>query len=125
MAGFNEIQLGRYGIDRVNGEITVRNIIAGVGLEEESELFDLVGIGPILGRDVIRAIGETQICMDDSTMLFPFKTSPLPAYGRNLLYNSHVKAAANGESLRFLFDTGNASNNACYLYAAYYNSHQK
>jgi hypothetical protein len=48
------------------GEITVRNIVAGVGLEEESELFDLVGIGPILGRDVIAAIGETQICMDDS-----------------------------------------------------------
>ena len=46
------------------GEITVRNIIAGVGLEKESELLDLVGVGPILGRDVITAIGEIQICMD-------------------------------------------------------------
>ena len=107
------------------GEITVRNIVAGVGLEEESELFDLVGIGPILGRDVIAAIGETQICMDDSILLFPIKTSPLPAYGRNMLYNSHVKATAGGECLRFLFDTGNASNNACYLYAAYCNSHRE
>ena len=107
------------------GEITVRNIMAGVGLQEESELFELVGIGPILGLDVIRAIGETQICMDDSTILFPVEPSPLPAYGRNLLYNSHVKAAANGENFRFLFDTGNASNNACYLYAAYYNSHRE
>lgn len=107
------------------GEITVRNIIAGVGLEEESELLDLVGVGPILGRDVISAIGETQICMDDSTMLFPVETSPLPASGRNLLYNSDVEATAGGESLRFLFDTGNASNNACYLYAAYYNSHRE
>lgn len=107
------------------GEITVRNIVAGVGLEKESELLDLVGVGPILGRDVITAIGETQICMDDSTMLFPIETSPLPAYGRNMLYNSHVEASANGESLRFLFDTGNANNNACYLYAAYYNSHRE
>ena len=107
------------------GEITVRNIVAGVGLEKESELLDLVGVGPILGRDVISAIGETQICMDDSTMLFPFKTSQLPAYGRNMLYNSHVEATAGGESLRFLFDTGNASNNTCYLYAAYYNSHRE
>ena len=100
------------------GEITVRNIVAGVGLEEEIELFDLVGIGPILGRDVIAAIGETQICMDDSILLFPIKTSPLPAYGRNMLYNSHVEATADGEKLRLLFDTGNASNNACYLSAA-------
>lgn len=107
------------------GEITIRNIIAGVGLEKESELLDLVGVGPILGRDVITAIGETQICMDDSTMIFPFKTSPLPAYGRNILYNSHVEATIDGENLRFLFDTGNASNNACYLYAAYYNSHRE
>ena len=97
------------------GEITVRNIVAGVGLEKESELLELVGVGPILGRDVITAIGETQICMDDSTMLFPIETSPLPAYGRNMLYNSHVEASANGESLRFLFDTGNANNNTCYL----------
>ena len=107
------------------GEITVRNIVAGVGFEKESELLDLVGVGPILGRDVITAIGETQICMDDSTMLFPFKTSPLPAYGRNMLYNSHVEATADGEKLRFLFDTGNANNNACYLYAAYYNTHRE
>ena len=107
------------------GEITVRNIVAGVGLEKESELLELVGVGPILGRDVITAIGETQICMDDSTMLFPIETSPLPAYGRNMLYNSHVEASANGESLRFLFDTGNANNNTCYLYAAYYNSHRE
>ena len=107
------------------GEITVRNIVAGVGLEKESELLDLVGVGPILGRDVITAIGETQICMDDSTMLFPLKTSPLPAYGRNMLYNSHVEATADGEKLRFLFDTGNANNNACYLYAAYYNTHRE
>ena len=107
------------------GEITVRNIVAGVGLEKENEFLDLVGVGPILGRDVITAIGETQICMDDSTMLFPFKTTPLPAYGRNMLYNSHVEATADGESLRFLFDTGNASNNACYLYAVYYNNHRK
>lgn len=107
------------------GEITVRNIVAGVGLEKESELLDLVGVGPILGRDVISAIGETQICMEDSTMLFPFKTSQLPAYGRNMLYNSHVESTAGGESLRFLFDTGNASNNTCYLYAAYYNSHRE
>ena len=106
------------------GEITVRNIVAGVGLEKESELLDLVGVGPILGRDVIAAIGETQICIDDSTMLFPIQTSPLPAYGRNMLYNSHVEATADGESLRFIFDTGNTSNNACYLYAAYYNSHR-
>ncbi len=107
------------------GEITVRNIVAGVGLEKESELLDLVGVGPILGRDVITAIGETQICMDDSTMLFPLKTSPLPVFGRNMLYNSHVEATADGEKLRFLFDTGNASNNACYLYAAYYNTHHE
>ena len=107
------------------GEITVRNIVAGVGFEKESELLDLVGVGPILGRDVITAIGETQICMDDCTMLFPLKTSPLPAYGRNMLYNSHVEATADGENLRFLFDTGNASNNACYLYAAYCNSHRE
>ena len=107
------------------GEITVRNIIAGVGLEKESELLDLVGVGPILGRDVITAIGETQICMDDSTIMFPFKTSPLPAYGRNMLYNSHVEATIDEENLRFLFDTGNASNNACYLYAAYYNRHRE
>lgn len=107
------------------GEITVRNIVAGVGLEKESELLDLVGVGPILGRDVISAIGEAQICMEDSTMLFPFKTSQLPAYGRNMLYNSHVEATAGGESLRFLFDTGNASNNTCYLYAAYYKSHRE
>lgn len=107
------------------GEITVRNIVAGVGLEEESELLDLLGVGPILGRDVIAAIGETQICLDDSTMLFPIETTPLPACGRNMLYNSHVEATADGESLRFLFDTGNASNNACYLYAAYYNTHRE
>ena len=107
------------------GEITVRNIIAGVGLDDESEFLDLVGVGPILGRDVIAAIGETQICMNDSTILFPIETSPLPASGRNLLYNSHVEATAAGESLRFLFDTGNASNNACYLYAAYYNTHRE
>ena len=107
------------------GEITVRNIIAGVGLEDESEFLDMVGVGPILGRDVIAAIGETQICMNDSTMLFPVETTPLPAYGRNLLYNSHVEAKAKGECLRFLFDTGNASNNACYLYAAYYNNHRE
>ena len=107
------------------GEITVRNIVAGVGLEKESELLDLVGVGPILGRDVIAAIGETQICMDDSTVLFPLETSPLPAYGRNMLYNSHVEATADGEKLRLLFDTGNASNNACYLSAAYYNSHRE
>ena len=42
-----------------------------------------------------------------------------------MLYNSHVKATAGGECLRFLFDTGNASNNACYLYAAYCNSHRE
>ena len=107
------------------GEITVRNIVAGVGLEKESELLDLVGVGPILGRDVIAAIGETHICMDDSTVLFPLETSPLPAYGRNMLYNSHVEATADGEKLRLLFDTGNASNNACYLSAAYYNSHRE
>lgn len=107
------------------GEITIRNIIAGVGLEQESEFLDMVGVGPILGRDVITAIGETQICMDDSTMLFPYETSPLPAYGRNMLYNSHVEATVDGERLRYLFDTGNASNNACYLYAAYYNRHRE
>lgn len=107
------------------GEITVRNIIAGVGLEKESVLLDLVGVGPILGRDVITAIGETQICMDDSTVMFPVETSPLPVYGRNLLYNSHMEATTNGESLRFLFDTGNASNNACYLFAAYYDTHRE
>ena len=107
------------------GEITVRNIIAGVGVEEESEFLDMVGVGPILGRDIITAIGETQISMDDSTILFPVETSPLPAYGRNMLYNSHVEATAGGENLRFLFDTGNASNNACYLYAAYYNAHRE
>ena len=107
------------------GEITVRNIVAGVGLEKESELLDLVGVGPILGRDVIAAIGETHICMDDSTVLFPLETSPLPAYGRNMLYNSHVEVTADGEKLRLLFDTGNASNNACYLSAAYYNSHRE
>ena len=107
------------------GEITVRNIVAGVGLEKESELLDLVGVGPIFGRDVIAAIGETHICMDDSTVLFPLETSPLPAYGRNMLYNSHVEATADGEKLRLLFDTGNASNNACYLSAAYYNSHRE
>ena len=42
-----------------------------------------------------------------------------------MLYNSHVEATAGGENLRFLFDTGNASNNACYLYAAYYNAHRE
>ena len=107
------------------GEITVRNIIAGGGLEKESELLDLVGVGPILGRDVIASIGETQICMDDSTMLFPVETSPLPVYRRNMLYNSHIEATADGENLRFLFDTGNASNNACYLFAAFYKTHRK
>ena len=107
------------------GEITVRNIIAGVGLEKESVLLDLVGVGPILGRDVITAIGETQICMEDSTLLFLMETSPLPVYGRNMLYNSHVEATVSGENLRFLFDTGYASNNACYLSAAYYNTHRK
>ena len=107
------------------GKITVRNIIAGVGLEKESEFLDMVGVGPILGRDVITAIGETQICMEDSTLLFPMETSPLPVYGRNMLYNSHVEATVSGENLRFLFDTGNASNNACYLSAAYYNTHRK
>jgi len=107
------------------GEITVRNIVAGVGLEDESEFLDQVGVGPILGRDVIAAIGETQICLDDSIMLFPAETTPLPVCCRNMLYNSQVQAAANGESLRFIFDTGNASNNACYLYAAYYNTHRE
>lgn len=105
------------------GNITVRNLVAYVGTDAGS-VYDLLGIDAVLGADFLWAVGETQLCTADSTLLFPAHMTPRPATGINLLSNSLVRVHSGSETMPFLFDTGNASSNSCYLYRPYYNAHR-
>ncbi len=105
------------------GDIIVRNIIAYVGTNDNSYGYDLVGFEVVLGRDVMTAIGETQINMADSTLTFPIKATPLPPDGCNMLSNSFVKAKSGNDSFYMLFDTGNGNINSCSLFGPYYKAH--
>lgn len=107
------------------GDITVRNAIAIVGVGDNNRALDAVGLDAVLGIDVMSAVGETQINMDDSTMTFPIKMTPKPATGCNLLDNSRVKVQSGNETMTFLFDTGNTDANSCYLYGPYYKTHRE
>lgn len=107
------------------GDIMVHNAIAFVGVGENNKAIDAVGLDAVLGIDIMSAVGETQICMTDSTMTFPIRMSPMPSTGINLLNNSRVKVQSGSETMTFLFDTGNTNANACYLYAPYYKAHRE
>ncbi len=118
----NENQKGlRTYIDSLQiGGITIRNIIAYVGLDGNNKIFDLIGFDAALGRDVMSAIGEIQINMPDSTLVFPVQCTEMPPSGQNLLDNAFVKADYSGDRLPFLFDTGNSDNTCCNLYTPFY-----
>lgn len=102
------------------GNITIHNIIAYVGLDDNNKIFDLIGFDAALGRDVMSAIGEIQISMSDSTLRFPIHSGAVPQSGINLLDNAFVKAVYSGDRLPFLFDSGNSDNGGCYLYNPFY-----
>ncbi len=107
------------------GDITIRNIIAYVGLDDNNKIFDLIGLDAILGRDVMAAIGEIQINMSDSTLVFPVQSTEMPQSGSNMLDNAFVKANYSGNQLPFLFDTGNSDNTDCNLYTPFYKRYEQ
>lgn len=107
------------------GDITVHNIIAYVGLDDNNKIFDLIGFDAALGRDVMSAIGEIQISMSDSTLRFPIHSSAMPPSGINLLDNAFVKTGYSEDRLPFLFDTGNSDNVGCYLYSPFYTKYKQ
>ena len=97
------------------GEVTVRNMIAYVGLPNALDGV-VSGIDAVLGMDFINAIGETQILFDEWQLKFPYMQTPMPATGRNLTNDMLMKASKDGHMLQFTLDTGDTT---AELYAAY------
>ena len=103
------------------GEVTVRNMIAYVGLPNALDGV-VSGIDAVLGMDFINAIGETQILFDEWQLKFPYMQTPMPATGRNLTNDMLMKASKDGHMLQFTLDTGDTT---AELYAAYYEKFRK
>jgi clan AA aspartic protease (TIGR02281 family) len=103
------------------GEVTVRNMIAYVGLPNALDGV-VSGIDAVLGMDFINAIGETQILFDEWQLKFPYVQTPMPATGRNLTNDMLMKASKDGHMLQFILDTGDTT---AELYAAYYEKFRK
>ena len=103
------------------GEVTVRNMIAYVGLPNALDGV-VSGIDAVLGMDFINAMGETQILFDQWQLMFPYKQTPMPETGRNITNDMLMKATKDGHMLQFILDTGDTT---AELYASYYERFRK
>lgn len=76
--------------------------------------------------DFMKLLKEIQIDTKDHKIIFPFRTTPVPPTGRNLILTNGnkpiFKAYSNNEQLLFFFDTGN---NKADLHYNYYDKYRK
>ena len=103
------------------GEMTVKNVVAYVGLSDAIDTL-MSGMDAILGMDIIAAIGETQIEMDKQQLVFSSPATPTGEEHRatpNLLIDGSLLLRAKKDSipLTFQFDTGCST---AELYQGYY-----
>lgn len=118
--------MGKSGIiDSLNiGDIVFKNPIITIA-PLNTAIDTIFQIDGILGLDFIRRIGETQIFPAEGKICFPYKQSPLPSTGKNMMIDDngqpYLKVYSNGERLIFHFDTGDTGGD---LYDAYYRKHK-
>lgn len=87
-------------------------------------LDSVMQVDALIGMDFISLFDELRIYPKEGKIVFPASTTPLPASGRNLLLTDRalkLKATANGEKLRFHFDTGCTTAG---LHYPYYRQHK-
>jgi hypothetical protein len=114
------------------GEIKFKNLPVLISDNYLKKLFpdikgDLNVIGGIIGIDVIKKLGEIQICPKERKIIVPFIESELPQFGKNIIFDSMnnltVQGILNGTQLINLqFDTGSSITR---LFEPYYLRYQK
>jgi len=119
ISGANQTTGSLATIDRLSvGDIEYRNPILVV--LPPTPIDSIVSFDAILGIDFIRTVGEIHIYPQDNKIVFPYKFSCLPDYGRNLMMRedgqSYVDVTSNTEKLLFHFDTGNVAYDLQYSY---------
>lgn len=107
------------------GNIVFRN--AMVSISKPNEAVDsIIQIDAVLGMDFMKLLKEIQIDTKEHKIIFPFRTTPIPPTGRNLILTNGnkpiFKAYSNNEQLQFFFDTGN---NKADLHYTYYDKNRK
>lgn len=107
------------------GPITFRNALVHISPPNAS-VDSIVQIDAVLGIDFMNLMKEFQIYVNESKLVFPYKPTPLPVTGRNMLLNNAtlpiLKTYAGKVRLLFSFDTGNTTAD---LFYTYYTKHQQ
>lgn len=92
------------------GPISFRNMLALVSNNPSAD--DPIKVDAVLGMDIIKRLGEIRIDMSDLCLTIPAHNTPLPEYGRNIIFEQnipHIEAAdSNGNKLKFILDTGHS-----------------
>lgn len=105
------------------GDITFENVL--VLIKSPDEKVDRVfQVDAVLGMDFMKLVKEFQIYPADKKIVFPVKTTSLPATGRNLLLTLEnkpiLKTNSDNNRLLFFFDTGNSTADLFYSYYTKY-----
>lgn len=92
------------------GPISFRNMLALVSNNPSAD--DPIKVDAVLGMDFIKRLGEIQIDMSDLYLTIPTHNTPIPEYGRNIIFEQnipHIEATdSNGNKLKFFLDTGHS-----------------
>lgn len=95
-----------------------------IAIAPPNALDSVLKVDAVLGMDFINLFEELRIYPKEGKIVFPASSTPLPSSGRNLMLSDRIlkmKAETNGETLNFMFDTGNSTAG---LHYPYYESHK-
>lgn len=102
------------------GPISFRNMLTLVSNNPSAD--DPIKVDAVLGMDFIRRLGEIQIDMSDLYLTIPIHNTPIPEYGRNIIFEQnipHIEATdSNGNKLKFILDTGHSGADLTDLWAS-------
>lgn len=69
------------------GQLEVQNVVAEIPLSSDCRL--------VIGRDILSAIGETQLDFDNKFVVFPRSFTPLPETGPNITWDLKFNISSN------------------------------
>lgn len=69
------------------GQLEVQNVVADIPLSSDCR--------PVIGRDILSAIGETQLDFDNKLVVFPRSFTPLPKTGPNITWDLKFNISSN------------------------------
>lgn len=79
-------------IEKMNlGQLEVQNVVAEIPLSSDYRL--------VIGRDILSAIGETQLDFDNKLVVFPRSITPLPETGPNITWDLKFNISSNHHRL--------------------------